>query len=119
MLRTAMTYKANANISGGSKTGSYSASASYLNKEGILRNTSHESYNIRLKSDYSFLDNRLVIGESLIVRLSKGEGNINQDTMGEILRFPQSYRYLIRQTLQDGELRPISIFRTRMHITQR
>lgn len=88
MLRTAMTYKANANISGGSKTSSYSASASYLNKEGILRNTSHESYNIRLKSDYSFLDNRLVIGESLIVRLSKGEGNINQDTMGEILRFP-------------------------------
>ena len=73
MLRTAMTYKANANISGGSKTASYSASASYLNKEGILRNTSHESYNIRLKSDY---------------RLSKGEGNINQDTMGEILRFP-------------------------------
>ena len=83
-----MTYKANANISGGSKTSSYSASASYLNKEGILRNTSHESYNIRLKSDYSFLDNRLVIGESMIVRLSKGEGNINQDTMGEILRFP-------------------------------
>lgn len=88
MLRTAMTYKANANISGGSKTASYSASASYLNKEGILRNTSHESYNIRLKSDYSFLDNRLIIGESMIVRLSKGEGNINQDTMGEILRFP-------------------------------
>lgn len=88
MLRTAMTYKANANISGGSKTASYSASASYLNKEGILRNTSHESYNIRLKSDFSFLDNRLTIGESMIVRLSKGEGNINQDTMGEILRFP-------------------------------
>lgn len=88
MLRTALTYKANANISGGSKTGAYSVSASYLNKEGILRNTSHESYNIRVKSDYSFLDNRLTIGESMIVRLSKGEGNINQDTMGEILRFP-------------------------------
>lgn len=88
MLRTAITYKANANISGGSKTDSYSVSASYLNKEGILRNTSHESYNIRLKSDYSFLDNRLIIGESMIVRLSKGEGNVNQDTMGEILRFP-------------------------------
>lgn len=88
MLRTAMTYKANASISGGSKTASYSASASYLNKEGILRNTSHESYNIRVKSDFSFLNNRLVIGESLILRLSKGEGNVNQDTMGEILRFP-------------------------------
>ena len=50
MLRTAMTYKANATISGGSKNGSYSSSVSYLNKEGILRNTDHESYNIRLKS---------------------------------------------------------------------
>lgn len=88
MLRTAMTYKVNANITGGSKTGSYSASGSYLSREGILRNTSHESYNIRLKSDYSFLDNRLTVGESMIVRLSKGEGNVNQDTMGEILRFP-------------------------------
>lgn len=88
MLQTAMTYKANATISGGSKTGSYSASVSYLNKEGILRNTSHESYNIRLKSDYSFLNNRLTIGQSMIVRLSKGEGNINQDTMFEILQFP-------------------------------
>ncbi|WP_294627081.1 TonB-dependent receptor [uncultured Bacteroides sp.] len=88
MLQTAMTYKANATISGGSKTGAYSASVSYLNKEGILRNTSHESYNIRLKSDYSFLDNRLTIGQSMIVRLTKGEGNINQDTMFEILQFP-------------------------------
>jgi len=88
MLQTAMTYKANATISGGSKTSSYSASISYLNKEGILRNTSHESYNIRLKSDYSFLNNRLTIGQSMIVRLSKGEGNISQDTMFEILQFP-------------------------------
>ena len=47
-----MTYKANATISGGSKTGAYSASISYLNKEGILRNTDHESYNIRLKDVY-------------------------------------------------------------------
>ena len=71
-----MTYKANATISGGSKNGSYSSSVSYLNKEGILRNTDHESYNIRLKSDYSFLNNRLTIGESLIVNMTKGSGYI-------------------------------------------
>ena len=88
MLRTAMTYKANASITGGSKTGTYSASVGYLSKEGILRNTSHESYNIRLKSDYSFLNNRLTIGQSMIVRLSKGEGYIHQDTMFDILQFP-------------------------------
>ena len=88
MLNTAMTYKANATISGGSKTGAYSASISYLNKEGILRNTDHESYNIRLKSDYSFLNNRLTIGQSMIVRLAQGKGNIDQDTMFSILQFP-------------------------------
>lgn len=88
MLNTAMTYKANATISGGSKTGAYSASISYLNKEGILRNTDHESYNIRLKSDYSFLNNRLTIGQSMIVRLAQGKGNIDQDTMFGILQFP-------------------------------
>lgn len=88
MLRTAMTYKANATISGGSKNGSYSSSVSYLNKEGILRNTDHESYNIRLKSDYSFLNNRLTIGESLIVNMTKGSGYIHQDTMFDIFQFP-------------------------------
>lgn len=88
MLRTAMTYKANATISGGSKNGSYSSSVSYLNKEGILRNTDHESYNIRLKSDYSFLNNRLTIGESMIVNLTKGSGYIHQDTMFDIFQFP-------------------------------
>ena len=88
MLRTAMTYKANATISGGSKNGSYSSSVSYLNKEGILHNTDHESYNIRLKSDYSFLNNRLTIGESLIVNMTKGSGYIHQDTMFDIFQFP-------------------------------
>lgn len=76
-----------ATISGGSKTGAYSASISYLNKEGILRNTDHESYNIRLKSDYSFLNNRLTIGQSMIVRLAQ-KSNIDQDTMFGILQFP-------------------------------
>ena len=88
MLNTAMTYKANININGGSKTGSYSASAGYLNKDGILRNTSHESYNIRLKSDFSFLNNRVTIGESLIVRFVKNRGYIHQDTMFDIVQFP-------------------------------
>ena len=97
MLRTAMTYKANATISGGSKNGSYSSSVSYLNKEGILRNTDHESYNIRLKSDYSFLNNRLTIGESLIVNMTKGSGYIHQDTMFDIFQFPPLYPSMTRR----------------------
>lgn len=89
MLRTAMTYKANATISGGSKSGSYSSSVSYLNKEGILRNTDHESYNIRLKSDYSFFDNRLTIGESMIVNLTK--------VVDTFIRIPCSISFSSRQ----------------------
>lgn len=88
MLNTAMVYKANVNVSGGSKNASFSASGGYLNKDGILRNTSHESYNIRLKSEFSFLKDRVTVGESLIVRLAQGEGGTDQDTMNGILRFP-------------------------------
>lgn len=88
MLNTAMVYKANATITGGSKNASFSASGSYLNKDGILRNTSHESYNIRLKSDFSFLNNRVTVGESLIIRLAQGIGGTDQDTMNGLLRFP-------------------------------
>lgn len=88
MLNTAMVYKANVSVTGGSKNASFSASGGYLNKDGILRNTSHESYNIRLKSDFSFLNNRVTIGESLIIRLAQGKGGTDQDTMNGILRFP-------------------------------
>lgn len=88
MLNPAMVYKANLTVSGGSKNASFSASGGYLNKDGILRNTSHESYNIRLKSEFSFLNNRVTIGESLIVRLAQGKGGTDQDTMNGILRFP-------------------------------
>lgn len=45
MLNTAMVYKANVAITGGSKNASFSASGGYLNKDGIMRNSSHESYN--------------------------------------------------------------------------
>ncbi|MDR1883371.1 MAG: TonB-dependent receptor [Prevotella sp.] len=88
MLRTAMTYKVNASLTGGSKTGTHSASIGYLNKDGIIRNTGHESYNIRLKSDYSFLNNRLTVGESMILQMSKGHGWIYENSVYNFLQFP-------------------------------
>lgn len=53
-----------------------------------MRNSSHESYNIRLKSDFSFLNNRVTVGESLILRMAEGKGGTDQDTMNGLLRFP-------------------------------
>ena len=93
MLNTAMVYKVNVGITGGSKNASFSASGGYLNKDGIMRNSSHESYNIRLKSDFSFLNNRVTVGESLILRLAEGKGGTDQDTMNGLLRFPTVIRY--------------------------
>lgn len=87
MFKTAMTYKANATISGGSKNATFSASAGYLNKDGILRNTSHESYNLRLKSDFTFLNNRVTIGETLILRMGEAKGGSDHEMNG-LLRFP-------------------------------
>lgn len=88
ILNTAMVYKANVAVTGGSKNASFSASGGYLNKDGIMRNSSHESYNIRLKSDFSFLNNRVTVGESLILRMAEGKGGTDQDTMNGLLRFP-------------------------------
>lgn len=87
MLGTAMVYKANATVSGGSKNAGFSFSGGYLNKDGILRNTNHESYNIRLKSDFSIFDNRVTIGETLILRSAKAKGGSDHELNG-LLRFP-------------------------------
>ncbi|MDR2005397.1 MAG: TonB-dependent receptor [Prevotella sp.] len=88
MYNTAMMYKANVNLTGGSRTGTYNASAGYLNKEGVLKNTGHESYNIRLKNDFSLMDNRLAIGETMIVRMAKGHGFLHENTIFGILQYP-------------------------------
>ncbi|MDR0891113.1 MAG: TonB-dependent receptor [Mediterranea sp.] len=88
MFRTAMVYKASVGLTGGNKSGSYSASGSYLNRDGILINTKAEAYNIRLKSDFSFLHNHVTMGESMIVRLAKGVGGSDQDNINSMLRMP-------------------------------
>ncbi|WP_298484959.1 TonB-dependent receptor [uncultured Maribacter sp.] len=48
IMRTAITKNYNFGIRGGSENSSYSASISYLDKEGIVKNTDFERYNINL-----------------------------------------------------------------------
>lgn len=87
MFRTASVHKANVSFAGGSRNASFSASGGWLNREGILRNTSHESYNVRVKSDYGIFNNRVSFGETLIVRMSEGVGGSDHELNG-LLRFP-------------------------------
>lgn len=90
MYRTAMTYNANANITGGSKTATYNSSFSYLDQEGIVQKTNNRSFNVRLKSDYNFFKERLKIGQTLIFKSSKGEGYTTGSTIWEILQVPST-----------------------------
>lgn len=88
MYRTAMTYNANATLSGGSKSATYSTSLGYLDKEGIMQESSHSSFNIRVKTDYAMFNNRVKIGQTLIVKSSRNKGYTNNDTTFEILQYP-------------------------------
>lgn len=83
--RTAFNYNLGATISGGSETATYSTSFNYNDREGIMRNTNSQSYNIRLKSDYSFFGDRLKIGQTFIMKHSKNNGYTDQNTVWSIL----------------------------------
>ncbi len=51
----------------GSENGSTSLSLNYIDQDGLCRNTNFTRYNIRLGTDYKFLDNRLRIGANVAV----------------------------------------------------
>jgi TonB-linked SusC/RagA family outer membrane protein len=83
VYRTAPMYKANLTVNGGSTNGVYSTSLGYLNQEGIVRNSSYESFTGRFKSEYSFLGDRLKIGESVYLKtgIGQGGGDPTQDAL--------------------------------------
>lgn len=85
VYRTAMNYNVGATISGGSKTGTYSTSFNYMDQEGIMRNTDNQTYNVRLKSDYSFINDRLKIGQTFILRNNRSNGSSDQNSVWSIL----------------------------------
>lgn len=85
LYRTAFNYNIGATISGGSETATYSTSFNYNDREGIIRNTDSQSYNVRLKSDYSFFGDRLKIGQTFIMKHSKNNGSSDENTVWSIL----------------------------------
>lgn len=60
--------KATIAVNGGSKTATYSVSGSYINQKGVLRTTGYESFNIRAKNTFSFLNNHLRLGSTLMIK---------------------------------------------------
>lgn len=68
-FRTAPVTKVNVNISGGNKTSTYNVSGSYLNQKGIVKTTGYEAWNVRAKNTFSFLNNHVRVGSTILLKL--------------------------------------------------
>jgi len=88
LYQSAMMYKANLGISGGSENSVYSTSVGYLSQEGVMINTKYEAFTARMKSEFSFLNDKLKIGESLYFKSGKGTGFSDHSSVQEALRMP-------------------------------
>lgn len=64
---TSLMQNYNITLSKGADNGSTSLTLNYMDQDGLIRNTDFQRINTRLTTDYSFLNNRLRIGESISV----------------------------------------------------
>lgn len=67
--RSAMVSKVSLNITGGSKTATYSVSGSYLDQEGILRTTGYKAWNLRAKNTFSLFNDHVRAGSTILVKM--------------------------------------------------
>ena len=66
----------NLSISGGTKYSHYSASAGYLNTDGLIKNFNYKRYAFRLNTDYS-VGRHITIGENLGITADRKKGYEN------------------------------------------
>ncbi|MBQ8811329.1 MAG: TonB-dependent receptor [Bacteroidales bacterium] len=65
--KTALMQKYNLNLSKGSRNHVGALNVSYLDQDGLIRNTDYQSFSTRLMNEFRFLNNRLIIGENFSV----------------------------------------------------
>lgn len=81
LLRTGIGQNYHLGFSGGNEFSNFSVSGNYYTEEGVMINTDYERLNLRVNSDFKLLDNRIKIGESVLLsRISDhgsagGQGN--------------------------------------------
>ena len=64
IYRTALMQKYNVNMSKGEKNHVSSLSITYMDQNGLIRNTDYSSFSTRMMNEFRFLNNRLKIGEN-------------------------------------------------------
>jgi TonB-dependent starch-binding outer membrane protein SusC len=75
LLRTGIGQNYHAGLSGGSESSNFSFSANYYTEEGVTINTDFERLNLRANSDYSILNGRVKIGESILIGHTADHGS--------------------------------------------
>lgn len=84
VYRTAPVSKVNVSVAGGSKTATYNISAGYLDQQGILINSGFKAYNLRNKNTFSFFDDHVRLGNTIMLRSSQKD--VNRLTITDPLR---------------------------------
>ena len=70
LFQQALISKVNLNVSGGSKTSTFNVSGSYTKQDGIIKTTGYEAWNLRTKNTFSFFNNHLRIGNTIMAKFS-------------------------------------------------
>ncbi len=77
VTRTGFSQSHNLSIRGGGDKGIYGVSFSYLDRQGTLIDNSFQRYSARANTQFSFLNDRIRVGENLAVIYSEVNGNGN------------------------------------------
>lgn len=79
ITRKAFTQNYDLSLSGGSENSKYFAAIGVLNDDGIIIYTDAQKYTARFNSEYSFLKDRIKIGENVTAAYRTGHGVANLD----------------------------------------
>lgn len=77
LMRTGYSQNHNLSVRGGGQSGGYSLSFGYLDRQGTVIETSFQRYSTRVNSQFSFLKDRIRVGENLTVAYSESNGDVN------------------------------------------
>lgn len=69
LYRTASVSKVAVSILGGNETSTFNVSGSYLNQDGLVKTTGYEAWNLRAKNDFSFFNNHLRVGSTILLKM--------------------------------------------------
>ena len=68
VFHTAPVTKASLAVNGGAENSTYSLAGGYLNQKGVLRTTGYEAFTLHAKNTFSFLNNHLRMGSSIMMK---------------------------------------------------